>query len=84
MALDVNLINFRVDSGHRIWSILQLIQWSSVVRIFWHVEVTVIMAALLWYNYGISSLQNPTYLSLPVILYVVFSKFLTESFRGDH
>jgi hypothetical protein len=34
------------------------------------VEVTVIMVAQQWYNYGILNLQNLTYLSLQVILYV--------------
>lgn len=42
------------------------------MKIFWRVEATVIMVAQLWYNYGTLSLQNLTYLSLQVILYVSF------------
>ena len=59
-----------VNVGPRIWSIPQLIQWSSIVRIIWHVEVIVTMEAQLWCNYGILILQSLTYLSLQVIPYV--------------
>ena len=59
-----------VNVGPRIWSIPQLIQWSSIVRIIWHVEAIVTMVAQLWYNYGILILQSLIYLSLQVTLYV--------------